>query len=42
MIGRGMLIIWHLAAPAARGTIKTTHIPYFDYSLLQNTILQLV
>ena len=42
MMGRRVLIIWHLAAPAARGSIKTTHIPYFDYSALQNTISQLV
>ena len=41
MMGRRMLIIWHLAAHAVRGSIKI-HIPYFYYSLLQNTISQLV
>ena len=39
---RRVLIFWHLAAHAARGFIKTTHIPYFDYSSFQNTISQLV
>ena len=41
-MGRRVLIIWHLATHAARGSIKTTHIQYFDYSSLQNTISQLV
>ena len=41
-MGRRVLIIWHLAAHAARGSIKTTYIPYFDYSSLQYTISQLV
>ena len=37
MMGRRVHFIWHLAAPAARGSIKTTYIPYVDYSSLQNT-----
>ena len=37
MMGRRMQIIWHLAAHAARGSIETTYILYFDYSLPQNT-----
>ena len=31
-MGHHVQIIWHLAAHAARGSIKTTYIPYFDYS----------
>ena len=42
MMGRRVFIIWHLVAHAARGSIKTAHILYLDYSLLQNTISQLV
>ena len=42
MMARRVLIIWHLAAHAARDSIKTIQIPYFDYSSLQNTIAQLV
>ena len=38
MVGRRVLIIGHQAAHAARGSIKTTHILYFAYSSLQNTI----
>ena len=34
MKGRRVLIIWHLAAHAARGSIKTTHIPYFDFFIV--------
>ena len=37
-MGRHVIIIWHLAAHAARGFIKTTHILYFDYSSLQSKI----
>ena len=36
-MGRYVHIIWHLAAPAVRGSIKTTYIPYLNYSSLQNT-----
>ena len=31
MMERRVLIIWHLAAHAARDAIKTTYIPYVDY-----------
>ena len=41
-MGRHVLNFWHMAAHAARGSIKTTHIPSFDYSSLQNTNSQLV
>ena len=32
-----LYFIWHLVAPVAKGSIKTTYTMYVNYPLLQNT-----